>query len=191
MKSNKVKTQNLASQHKNISKFLSLILRHNPDTIGLRLDENGWADVSELITKVSHSKPAFTSKILENVVKSCDKQRFAFNEDKSKIRASQGHSIQVDLEYEAKQPPEFLYHGTVGKFREEIKKKGLLKMSRHHVHLSEELETATKVGARRGVPIILTISSGDMYRKGIQFYQSDNGVWLTDTVAPEYIEFKA
>ncbi len=175
---------------KHISKFLSLILRHNPSKIGLELDENGWADVSELITKVNKYKPGLTNDILENVVKSCDKQRFAFNENRSKIRANQGHSIKVDLEYTAVQPPEFLYHGTVGKFREDIRRKGLLKMSRHHVHLSEELETAMRVGSRRGVPIILIVKSGDMYRKGIEFYQSDNGVWLTDTVAPEYIEFK-
>lgn len=179
----------MKTKNKNISKFLSLILRHNPSKIGLKLDENGWADVAELINKANKHRNQLDIETLREVVVTNDKKRFAFNEDETKIRANQGHSIQVDLEYKALQPPEFLYHGTVGKFREDIKKKGLLKMSRHHVHLSEELETATKVGSRRGVPIILTVRSGDMYRNGIAFYQSDNGVWLTDAVAPEFIAF--
>ncbi|WP_298313093.1 RNA 2'-phosphotransferase [uncultured Aquimarina sp.] len=175
---------------KQISKFLSLILRHNPGKIGLKLDENGWADVGELISKANKHRNQLNTETLEEVVATNDKKRFAFNEDETKIRANQGHSIKVDLEYTPIQPPEFLYHGTVGKFREDIRRKGLLKMSRHHVHLSEELETAMKVGSRRGVPIILTVRSGDMHRDGIEFYQSDNGVWLTDSVATEYIEFK-
>ncbi|MHA7058089.1 RNA 2'-phosphotransferase [Aquimarina sp. M1] len=180
----------MKTKTKQISKFLSLILRHNPDKIGLKLDENGWADVEELIRKTNTHRNQLDIYILKEVVATNDKKRFAFNKDQTKIRANQGHSIQVDLKYTAIQPPEFLYHGTVGKFREEIKKKGLLKMSRHHVHLSEERETATKVGSRRGVPVILTVRSGEMFRKGIEFYRSDNGVWLTETVAPEYIEFK-
>ncbi|MBQ4822642.1 RNA 2'-phosphotransferase [Aquimarina sp. MMG016] len=176
---------------KQISKFLSLILRHNPGKIGLELDENGWANVGELINKANTQRKQLNIDILKEVVETNDKKRFAFNEDETKIRANQGHSIQVDLEYTPIKPPEFLYHGTVGKFREDIKRNGLLKMNRHHVHLSEERETAMRVGSGRGVPIILTVRSGDMYRKGIEFYQSDNGVWLTDMVAPEYIEFKA
>lgn len=171
-----------------LSKFLSLILRHNPGKIGLQLDDNGWADVEELLQKIK--KPGVTMEVLKEVVKTCDKQRFAFNEDKSKIRASQGHSIKVDLEYVPIEPPEFLYHGTVGKFREDIKRKGLLKMNRHHVHLSTDIETAMRVGSRRGVPIILIIQSGKMHADGMVFYQSANGVWLTDRVAPAYIEFK-
>ncbi|GAA4107513.1 RNA 2'-phosphotransferase [Aquimarina addita] len=180
----------MKTNNKNISKFLSLILRHNPGKIGLQLDKQGWADVEELLQKINTSKPGLTMEVLEDVVKSCDKQRFAFNEDRSKIRANQGHSVKVDLEYTPVEPPEFLYHGTVGKFREDIRRKGLLKMNRHHVHLSVDRETAMRVGSRRGVPVILTVRSGDMYRSGIEFYQSANGVWLTDIVAAKYIEFK-
>ncbi|WP_378176780.1 RNA 2'-phosphotransferase [Aquimarina sp. SS2-1] len=175
---------------KQISKFLSLILRHNPGKIGLELDENGWADVDELINKTNAYRNQLNLEIIKEVVATNDKKRFAFNEDETKIRANQGHSIQVDLEYTPIEPPEFLYHGTVGKFIEDIRRKGLLKMSRHHVHLSEERETAMRVGSRRGVSIILTVRSGEMHRNGIEFYQSDNGVWLTDTVASEYIEFR-
>ncbi|MBW1294584.1 RNA 2'-phosphotransferase [Aquimarina litoralis] len=180
----------MKKNNKQISKFLSLILRHNPGKIGLVLDENGWADVNELLEKANKDRHQLTLEILKEVVVTNDKKRFAFNDDETKIRANQGHSVKVDLEYTPIEPPEFLYHGTVGKFREAIKKQGLLKMSRHHVHLSEERETATRVGARRGVPIILSVRSGEMHRNGIKFYQSDNGVWLTDNVPPEYIEFK-
>ncbi|WP_108808488.1 RNA 2'-phosphotransferase [Aquimarina spinulae] len=181
----------MKTNNKHISKFLSLILRHNPDKVGIQLDENGWTDVQELLQKVKRHRPGLNMDVLEEVVASCDKQRFAFNEDHTRIRANQGHSIKVDLEYQPKQPPEFLYHGTVAKFMEAIREKGLLKMNRHHVHLSEERETAIKVGSRRGKPIILTVRSGEMYTRGIEFYQSDNEVWLTDIVAPEYIEFKS
>ncbi|WP_271764732.1 RNA 2'-phosphotransferase [Aquimarina algiphila] len=180
----------MKTNHKHISKFLSLILRHNPGKIKLYLDENGWADVSELLSKAKRHQPSLDMKLLKEIVETNDKKRFAFNEGETRIRANQGHSIQIDLEYKPVRPPEFLYHGTVAKFMDAIREKGLLKMSRHHVHLSEERETATKVGSRRGKPIILTVRSGEMYTNGIEFFQSDNGVWLTDTVAPEYIEFK-
>ncbi|TSE04334.1 RNA 2'-phosphotransferase [Aquimarina algiphila] len=180
----------MKTNHKHISKFLSLILRHNPGKIKLHLDENGWADVSELLSKAKRHQPSLDMKLLKEIVETNDKKRFAFNEGETRIRANQGHSIQIDLEYKPVRPPEFLYHGTVAKFMDAIREKGLLKMSRHHVHLSEERETATNVGSRRGKPIILTVRSGEMYTNGIEFFQSDNGVWLTDTVAPEYIEFK-
>ncbi len=180
----------MKTNYKHISKFLSLILRHNPDKIGLQLDENGWADVQELLLKSKNSQPNLDIELLKEIVETNDKKRFAFNEDQTRIRANQGHSIKIDLGYSPKQPPEFLYHGTISKFMDAIKENGLLKMSRHHVHLSEERETATKVGSRRGKPIILTIRSGTMHMKDIQFFQSDNGVWLTDSVSPEYIEFK-
>ncbi|MEW7291740.1 RNA 2'-phosphotransferase [Aquimarina sp. 2304DJ70-9] len=176
--------------HKHISKFLSLILRHDPVKIGLQLDENGWADVNELLNKTQKHQPNLDIDLLNKIVETNDKRRFAFNEDCTRIRANQGHSIKIDLEYNPKQPPEFLYHGTVAKFMDAIREKGLLKMSRHHVHLSEERDTATKVGARRGKPFILTIRSGAMYANGAEFFQSDNGVWLTDNVESEYIEFK-
>ncbi|MDY8137757.1 RNA 2'-phosphotransferase [Aquimarina sp. 2201CG5-10] len=181
----------MKTNHKHISKFLSLILRHNPDKIGLQLDENGWADVTELLHKTKRLQPQLNFELLKEIVVTNDKKRYAFNEDYTRIRANQGHSIKVNLNYQPQEPPVFLYHGTVAKFMDAIREKGLLKMSRHHVHLSEELETATKVGSRRGKPIILTIKSGEMQANGFKFYQSDNGVWLTETVPPEYIEFKS
>ena len=175
---------------KRISKFLSLLLRHQPETIGLSLDENGWADVEELINKSKKRRMYFSLSDLEIVVVENDKQRFSFNEDKSKIRANQGHSIKnINLEFEAIEPPENLYHGTVEKFLESIKANGLQKMSRQHVHLSEDLITATKVGSRRGKPIILVINSGLMFCEGYEFYKSKNGVWLTDQVPSKFIQF--
>ena len=175
-------------QHIKISKFLSLILRHSPQKINLELDENGWAKVDDILV---NDKVRIEFEDLTEVVKNCDKQRFTLNENQTKIRAKQGHSIkEVDLELEPLTPPEFLYHGTVDKFMSEIKKDGLKKMSRQHVHLSNDRETAVKVGSRRGTPIILSVRSGEMQRKGFEFFQSKNGVWLTDTVPAEYIEFK-
>lgn len=176
---------------KRISKFLSLLLRHQPDLVGLQLDENGWAEVHELIQKSKKKGKDFTLEILEQVVATNDKKRFSFNEDKTKIRANQGHSLKnIDLQFEAIEPPEFLYHGTVPKFMQAIRSQGLQKMSRQHVHLSQDLETATKVGSRRGVPTILTIRSGAMFEEGFEFYKSANGVWLTDQVPVKFIEFK-
>jgi putative RNA 2'-phosphotransferase len=126
---------------------------------------------------------------LEEVVATNTKKRFSFNEDKTKIKANQGHSIKVDLALQPKQPPSYLYHGTVEKFLQSIREKGLIKGSRHHVHLSADKETAINVGSRRGKPIILTIKSGEMHAQNHIFYQSENGVWLTETVPTEYIEF--
>ena len=169
-----------------ISKFMSLVLRHRPEKIGLKLDENGWADVQELITKMN-----INLQELEYVVENNDKKRFAFNEDKTKIRANQGHSLKtVDLELKNIQPPNFLFHGTVGKFMSAIRDTGLLKMNRQHVHLSKDRETAIKVGSRRGKAIILSVRAGEMYEKGFEFYCSENGVWLTDHVPSEYIDFR-
>lgn len=176
---------------KDISKFLSLILRHSPEKIGLKLDENGWADVEELIAKCSKKGNPLDFELLDYVVENNDKKRFAFNEDKTKIRASQGHSISVELDLKEMEPSEFLYHGTVAKFLENIKKEGLQKMSRQHVHLSKDRETAVKVGSRRGIPQILTVRSGEMFKEGYTFYLSENNVWLTDEVPAKYIEFKS
>jgi len=181
----------MKTNYKHISKFLSLILRHKPETIGLQLDENGWADVDKLLAKAKRTTPELNLAVLKEVVATNDKKRFIFNDSETKIRANQGHSIQIDLGYTAKQPPEYLYHGTVAKFMEAIKANGLLKMSRHHVHLSADLDTATKVGSRRGKPIILTVKSGAMHEAGMEFYQSENGVWLTDHVPAAYIAFKS
>lgn len=175
-------------QHKQTSKFLSLILRHSPETIDLVLDENGWANVEDIL---ANKKFRINFEDLKEVVKNCDKQRFTLDEDNTKIRANQGHSLKnVDLQFTAIKPPAVLYHGTVDKFMDAIKEVGLKKMSRQHVHLSEEKETAIKVGSRRRKPVILTVDSGEMNNQGIEFYQSDNGVWLTDNVPSNFIDFK-
>ena len=172
-----------------ISKFLSLVLRHEPESIGIELDENGWTGVLALISKVGRKFPMFNMAMLEEVVEKNNKQRFAFNEDKTRIRANQGHSVKVDLDYEAVEPPEFLYHGTVAGFIRDIQKSGLKKMSRHHVHLSKDLDTAIVVGTRRGKAVILTVRAGAMHRDGHKLYVTPNGVWLADEVPPQYIDF--
>ncbi|UHO38356.1 RNA 2'-phosphotransferase [Chryseobacterium capnotolerans] len=172
---------------KRISKFLSLILRHQPETIGLKLDENGWADVEELRVKSAQKRVHFSVEELDEVVETNNKKRFAFNDDKTKIRASQGHSIDINLALEAIQPPEFLYHGTAEANISSILEKGIEKRTRQHVHLSADKETATKVGMRHGKPIILTIRTGKMHEDGLSFFQSANGVWLTEFIDPKYI----
>jgi putative RNA 2'-phosphotransferase len=177
------------NQRNGISKFLSLILRHAPETIGLVLDEHGWADVDELLVKAAKKGKTFSREELEEVVVTNDKQRFAFNEDKSRIRASQGHSIDVELQLEAKEPPETLYHGTVPKFLDSIRRQGLKKMSRQYVHLSADRLTAEKVGSRRGEAVILAVRSKEMSADGFGFFLSENGVWLTDHVPMKYIVF--
>ncbi len=180
----------MSKQHKHISKLMSLILRHKPEHIGAKLDENGWLTTEELITGINKKGMSLDLELLKTIVEENDKQRFVLSDDNSKIRANQGHSIEVNLEMEVKTPPEFLYHGTVQKFIQNIKEQGLLKMNRQHVHLSADRETAIKVGQRRGKPIILSVRAGDLYRDGMSFYQSKNGVWLTDHVPSTFIEFK-
>lgn len=175
---------------KRISKLLSLVLRHAPEKIDLTLDKNGWASVDELLQQCNTFNYQIDQDLLRLVVDTNDKKRFIFNEDHTKIRANQGHSIQVDLNLNEQEPPLFLYHGTVAKFMENIKTEGLKKMNRQHVHLSDQLATANKVGSRRGKPIILSIRSKAMHEDGFVFYQSENGVWLTDQVPCKYIEFK-
>ena len=171
-------------------RFLSYILRHHPDKIGLRLDDQGWADTGELISKSASLDRVFSMEDLKEIVLNDEKQRFAFNEDDTRIRANQGHSIEVDLNLMTKAPPDILYHGTVSRFLDDIRKEGLKRMDRHHVHLSVDKETAIIVGRRRGKPVILTIKSGLMHREGYSFLISENGVWLTDTVPSLYIDFK-
>ncbi|NLR77551.1 RNA 2'-phosphotransferase [Chitinophaga eiseniae] len=175
---------------KAISKLLSLILRHNPDKVQLPLDAHGWADVVTLLQQCKAHGFHFSRTELESMVAENDKQRFAFNEDKTRIRASQGHSLSlnISLDLPPAAPPEYLYHGTVGKFVQQIRSTGIQKISRQHVHLSDDLGTAQKVGSRRGMPLILTIHSGQMHRDGWVFYLSANGVWLTDEVPPKYIQ---
>ncbi len=173
---------------KQVSKFLSLILRHKPETINLNLDKNGWAFVSDIL---SNTKLKFSREELEEVVATNDKRRFVFDEFKTKIRANQGHSLKtVDLKLESISPPPLLYHGTVEKFIPKIKIHGLKKMSRQHVHLSNDKGTATKVGSRRGKPIILIIRALEMCNSGYAFFKSENGVWLTDNVPVKFIDFK-
>ena len=172
--------------NKETSKYISLILRHKPQTIGITLDEHGWADVKELIAGVNKTHP-LTMEILEQIVAEDEKQRYSFNEDKTLIRANQGHSVPVDVELEEKTPPEILYHGTGEKFVASIDKEGLIPKSRLYVHLSKDLETAKNVGARHGKPVIYEVKSGEMSKDGIKFYQSVNGVWLVKAVPLKYL----
>lgn len=175
------------SNNTQLSKFLSLVLRHKPETIGLMLDENGWADVSELLEKFNASGTTLTFDELKVIVDENSKKRFAFNDDFTKIRANQGHSIEVDLKLQSKTPPAILYHGTALKNLDSIKEKGLLKGERQHVHLSDNIATATQVGSRHGKPIVLEIDTAAMLADGHVFYLSENKVWLTDFVPAKYI----
>lgn len=169
------------------SKFISLILRHKPETIGITLDEHGWANVDELIEGISKTHE-INREILEEIVHTDNKQRYSFNEDKTLIRANQGHSIPVDVELEEVEPPKYLYHGTGEKYRESIDAEGLKPKSRLYVHLSEDIETATKVGSRHGKPVVYRVFAGWMHRNGFRFYRSVNGVWLTKDVPTKYIK---
>lgn len=172
-----------------VSKFISLILRHKPETIGISLDEHGWANVDELLAGIQKSFD-ITPEMLDEIVRTDSKQRYAFNEDKSLIRANQGHSIPVDVELEEKEPPEFLWHGTGKKYVDSIDKQGLIPKSRLYVHLSVDDETAKKVGKRHGEPILYHVKAKQMYNDGYKFYLSVNGVWLTAEVPLKYLEKK-
>ena len=173
-----------------ISKYLSFILRHHPEAIDIQLDEHGWAKVDELIDGINKTKPnsKITMEVLEEIVRTDNKQRYSFNEDKTLIRANQGHSIPVDVELQAAIPPAILYHGTGQKYAESIDKQGLLHQSRLYVHLSKDIATATKVGQRHGQPVIYEIDAQSMYNDGYSFYLSVNGVWLTDHVPLTYLK---
>lgn len=172
---------------KNISKFMSLVLRHKPEVIGLQLDENGWADLQELIIKLNDKGANVDEATIHLVVETNEKKRFAFNDNKTKIRASQGHSVNVDLQLSPATPPAILYHGTALHVIASIMKDGLLKQSRHHVHLTANRETAVAVGGRHGKPVVLEIDAARMVAEGFEFYVSDNDVWLVEIVLPEYI----
>lgn len=169
-----------------LSKFLSLILRHQPEKIGIRLDENGWTAVDKLIDKLNLKMGGFDMETLEYIVENNNKKRFAFNADKTLIRASQGHSLPIDLGLQPTVPPELLYHGTGVQFIKDILQTGLQKQNRQHVHLSSNTETARNVGSRKGKPCIITIDAGKMHRDGHVFYLSENHVWLTDSVPPSF-----
>ncbi|MBR4556243.1 MAG: RNA 2'-phosphotransferase [Clostridiales bacterium] len=174
------------NKYKETSKFISLILRHKPEAIGITLDEHGWANVDELLEGVSRTHPLDMA-ALELIVAEDEKQRYSFNEDKTLIRANQGHSIPVDVELDEKEPPEVLYHGTGEKYVSSIDRQGLIPKSRLYVHLSRDEETAVKVGTRHGKPVIYKVKSGEMYRDGYKFFCSANGVWLTKEVPVKYL----
>lgn len=168
------------------SKFLSLILRHKPEVIGISLDEHGWADVDALIAGIRQTRE-FNRELLEEIVRTDSKQRYAFNEDHSLIRANQGHSIPVDVQLEAATPPDILWHGTGEKYVSSIQKTGLLPKGRLYVHLSGDAATARKVGTRHGKPFIYRVLAGNMQEDGYTFYRSANGVWLTKEVPVAYL----
>ena len=173
---------------KNTSKFISMILRHRPEVIGITLDEHGWADVQELISGVNSSDGhTLNMELLEEIVRTDEKQRYSFNEDHTLIRANQGHSIPVDVELEEKIPPEQLFHGTGEKYVSSIDKQGLIPKSRLYVHISSDIETARKVGSRHGRPVVYRIDCRKMTEDGFRFFHSVNGVWLTKSVPPEYL----
>lgn len=170
-----------------ISKLLSLVLRHQPETIGIELDDNGWTDVSVLLDKINQSGQSINIDILRHVVITNTKKRFAFNETFDKIRANQGHSVDVELGYQSQKPPRILYHGTAETYVDQILAEGLRKGKRHHVHLSADVETAIKVGQRHGKPFVFQVLAEEMYKDKFEFLLSDNGVWLTDQVPPKYL----
>jgi putative RNA 2'-phosphotransferase len=173
-------------KEKDISKFLSLVLRHQPQTLGIELDPQGWTPVEGLLQKLRHRGMSVDLDQLRQIVANNDKQRFAFNADFSMIRANQGHS--VDLGLTPVEPPEYLYHGTAEANVATILREGLRKQSRQHVHLSVDEATAVKVGQRHGKPVVLRVASGRMHRDGNAFYLSENKVWLTDAVPAQYLE---
>lgn len=170
-----------------ISKFLSLILRHKPESIGVSMSPHGWVKIDELIKADQQHRIHLTKKLIDEVITTNDKQRFTYSTDGESIRANQGHSINIELELKPSKPPKILYHGTASRFMENIRKKGLLKMNRQHVHLSLLKKTAYDVGKRHGKPIILIIDAQTMTKDGYDFYLSQNGVWLTEHVAPQYL----
>ncbi|WP_326604730.1 RNA 2'-phosphotransferase [Streptomyces sp. NBC_01799] len=170
-----------------VSKYLSKHLRHHPERIGIALDANGWVLIDELLRATARHNFPITRAELDHVVAVNDKQRYAIEGDR--IRASQGHTVQVDLDLPPVEPPAYLYHGTVGRSLDAIRTEGLRPMNRRHVHLSTDRETATHVGARRGRPVILSVDAAAMHRAGHVFYVSANGVWLTEAVPPEFLRF--
>ena len=168
------------------SKFISRILRHEPEIIGITLDEHGWANVDELIAGIAETRP-FSMEMLEEIVRTDEKQRYSFNEDKTLIRANQGHSVPVDVELEQRTPPDVLWHGTGKKYVDSIDRVGLIPKSRLYVHLSADYKTAIKVGQRHGSPMVYQIDARRMSEEGYVFFRSVNGVWLIKAVPREYM----
>ncbi len=175
-----------AKKSAKVSKFLSLVLRHQPEAIGLRLDAEGWVRIAELLPALAQHGYPVSVEELHTIVRENDKQRFAIQEDR--IRANQGHSIEIALQLEPREPPDVLYHGTATRYLGTIWHSGLQKMQRQHVHLSRDADTARQVGARHGKPAILRVQAGTMARAGHVFYRSANGVWLTAAVPALYLE---
>lgn len=183
----------------NVSRVLSKILRHEPDLVGARLDQQGWIDVDELVRCIERARgapgapkrmrslPEVDRYLIEKVVATSDKQRFALSQDGRRIRANQGHSIEVDLALQVVVPPDVLYHGTAQSSWPAIEREGLTKRSRHAVHLSADVETARKVGGRHGKPFVLTVDAARLHADGAVFHRSENGVWLVDAVPPQYL----
>lgn len=170
-----------------LSKFLSLVLRHQPEAIGLLLDAQGWVAIDDLVARAAAAGTAFSRSELEQVVAASDKKRFTLSEDGQRIRAAQGHSVTVALGLTPCEPPAVLYHGTATRFVESIMAQGLKPQSRQQVHLSLDETTAVNVGRRHGKPVVLRVDAAAMHRAGLQFYVADNGVWLTDQVPPEFL----
>jgi putative RNA 2'-phosphotransferase len=172
-----------------ISKYLSLVLRHAPEAAGITLDDNGWTDVGTLLKQLTHNGYHVSPEALDHVVTTNSKQRFIYSEDRMRIRANQGHSVDVDLAYTVSEPPPVLYHGTAEAFLSSILATGLDKRSRHHVHLSADDKTARSVGQRHGKPVVLVVDAARMQAEGYTFFCSANGVWLTDHVPVVYIQY--
>lgn len=177
----------MKNNERELSKYISLILRHKPQVIGIELDEHGWADVQELIAGINKTHN-IDFDLLDKIVREDEKQRYSFNYDKTLIRANQGHSIQVDVELKKEIPPEILWHGTGEKYVDSILMEGLIPKSRLYVHLSSDYDTAIKVGSRHGKPVVFKVFSGKMTEEGYEFYKSKNGVWMAESVPKEYIE---
>ena len=173
---------------KGLGKTLSYILRHHPEAFNVHMDSHGWVNVDELLSQMRKRGRIIDHEILERIVRENDKKRYSYNENKTKIRANQGHSIKVDVELKTAIPPEYLYHGTAERFTQSIDELGLLHKSRLYVHLSKDTDTARKVGIRHGKPFIYRVKSGEMSRDGYTFFLSENGVWLTETVPVQYLE---
>ena len=170
-----------------LSKTLSYLLRHKPEQFGLQLDAQGWCEVEALLAAFAAQGTPLTRATLQEVVEKNDKQRFAFSDDGARIRASQGHSLAVELDYTPQLPPEQLFHGTADRFLPAILQEGLQKRQRHHVHLSADADTATRVGQRHGKPVVLVVEAGAMQAAGYVFFRSANGVWLTEEVPPRFL----
>jgi putative RNA 2'-phosphotransferase len=181
--------RSLTRHEEQIGRFLVMVLRHKPDVLELKLDAAGWVSVLSLLESLGRKGTPLFREQLELIAAQNDKRRFEFSADGQSIRASQGHSIKVELGYPAAVPPEVLYHGTTNGVVDSIRQQGLIKGQRHAVHISSDEATALRVGSRHGTPIVLKIRAGAMHRGGFVFFLSTNGVWLTERVPPSFIDF--